>query len=154
MTYAHCPAPTGFNIIPLTVPEAGTKVTALVEGLTVGSPLPAGDEGIQVNADGKEVGRVTAYNTTDVMGKEGWMFGFVALKDNGERVYGNASSIPSSELTAMQSTASFTVPEQTQRLWLVVQGAPTEYRFSPWDDKECTDDQLPYRVKLTNCEKR
>lgn len=154
VTYAHCPAPTGFNIIPLTVPEAGTKVTALVEGLTVGSPLPAGDEGIQVNADGKEVGRVTAYNTTDVKGKEGWMFGFVALKDNGERVYGNASSIPSSELTAMQSTASFTVPEQTQRLWLVVQGAPTEYRFSPWDDKECTDDQLPYRVKLTNCEKR
>lgn len=54
----------------------------------------------------------------------------------------------------MQSTASFTVPEQTQRLWLVVQGAPTEYRFSPWDDKESTDDQLPYRVKLTNCEKR
>ena len=104
-----------------------------------------------VNADEVAMFYMT---TTTVDGKEGWMFGFVALKDNGERVYGNASSIPSSELTAMQSTASFTVPEQTQRLWLVVQGAPTEYRFSPWDDKESTDDQLPYRVKLTNCEKR
>jgi hypothetical protein len=48
-----------------------------------------------------------------------------------------------------ESTASFEVPENTEHLFLVVLGAPSEYSQCPWDEKELTDDQWPYRVKFT-----
>ncbi len=148
VAYSNCPAPTGFNAVPLTIPAAGTKVTAHIEGLPVGSSLLAADPGIQINGDGKAVDTVTVYNDTDMKGNEGWACGFVALKSGGERVYGDASYISATGGSDLTVDAEFTVPEGTQRLWLVVQGSPTVYRFSPWDDKESTDDQLPYRFKL------
>lgn len=149
VAYAHCPAPTGFNAVPLTVPAAGTVVRARVEGLPVGSALAAADPGIQIDGDGKQVATVTAYNTTDMKGSEGWACGFVALKSGGERVYGDARFISAADGDgSLAGEVALTVPEGTQRLWLVVQGSPTVYRFSPWDDREATDDQLPYRIRL------
>lgn len=141
VAYAHCPAPTGFNVIPLDVPEAGTKVTVDLKGLAVGSPLASADPGEYMESEAVK-GTVTTYNNNGA-GKEGWAYGFVALKDDGTRVYGdmNLASVGSQQ-------ASFTVPAGTSRLWVVVQGAPTEHRQCPWDEKELTDDQLPYQIKV------
>lgn len=150
VSYSNCPAPTGFNVVPLTVPSAGTKVTVHVEGLPVGSALLAADPGIQIDGNNKAVDTVKVYNTTDMKGKEGWACGFVALTTGGNRIYGDACYISATNGSdgSLTGNAEFTVPENTQRLWLVVQGSPTTYRFSPWDDKESTDDQLPYRFKI------
>lgn len=143
IAYANCPAPTGFNVIPLDVPAEGTLVTVDLQGLPVGSPLASGDPGKIVDGDGKSVGTATAYNTTTLAGNEGWAYGFVALKNDNTRVYGEAN------FTTGDGTAQFTVPSGTKRLFLVVQGSPTVYRQSPWDENESTDDQLPYRIKVS-----
>lgn len=145
VSYAECPQPSGFNVIKLAVPAAGTQVTFHIKGLPVGSELAAGDAGRQVDGDGKTVGTVTNYNTTDVAGQEGWAYGFVAYKSDGTRVYGDMNLLST---TNTEATATFTVPEQTSRLFVVVQGAPGIYRQCPWDEKESTDDQLPYQFKI------
>lgn len=149
--YEQCVQPTGFNIIPLNVVKGGTEVTLSLRGVDAGSVLPSADPGNQVNADGKTVATVSRYNVTDVSGHEGWAIGFVALCSN-RRVYSPATMISNTDgsaASALSGTATFTVPEGTIRLWAVVQGSPTEYRRCPWDDKEATDDQLPYQVKIT-----
>lgn len=145
VTYAECPQPTGFNVIGLAVPAAGTQVSFTIKGLPVGSPLAAGDAGRQVDGSGQVVANATTYNATAVAGHEGWAYGFVAYKTDGTRVYGDMHLL---ETTGSESTATFTVPEQTSRLLVVVQGSPTTYRQCPWDENEATDDQLPYQFKI------
>lgn len=142
VAYENCPAPTGFNVIPLDVPAAGTVVTVNLQGVQSGSSLLPDDPGKMVDGDGNSAGTATEYNTTAVAGNEGWAYGFVALKDDNTRVYGEAN------FTTDSGEAQFTVPAGTKRLFLIVQGAPTVYRQSPWDEDETTDDQLPYRVKV------
>ena len=142
VAYAHCPSSTGFNVIPLEVPEAGTSVTVTLKGMEAGSALANGDAGEQVDGDGKVIGTVSAYNNKG-KGKEGWTYGFVALKSDGSREYGNVNIASVGE-----QEASYIVPVGTIRLWVVVQGAPTEYRQCPWDEKESTDDQWPYQIKV------
>ena len=73
--------------------------------------------------------------------KAGWRYGFLAVKSNGERVYGDVYS-------AMEGEAKFTVPEKTTYLWLVVSGAPTEHWEHIWDEKTENDEQWPYEIKL------
>ena len=139
VAYASCPSTTGFNVVALNVPQAGTTVTVDFKGLAVGSALAADDPGTYMASE-EPAGTVNHYNNV-AAGLEGWAYGFVALKQDGTRVYGEMN-------TAREATASFTVPAGTERLFLVVQGAPTEYRQSPWDEKELTDDQWPYQVKF------
>lgn len=149
--YHHCPQPTGFNVIKVLgsdggyVPDAGTTVTFHIKGLPVGSALASGDPGTQVDGDGKSVGTVTSYNTTDLAGKEGWAFGFVAYMNDGSRQYGPMNLLTT---TNTEATASYTIPDGARRVYIVVQGSPSEYRQCPWDDKESTDDQLPYQYKI------
>lgn len=143
VAYAHCPSSTGFNAIPLDVPAAGTVVTVDLKGLSVGGNLVSGDSGEQVDGDGNVVGTVTTYNNVG-KGQEGWAYGFVALKNDGSRVYGDMN------LGAIGTqSASFIVPSGTDRLWVVVQGAPMEYRQCPWDENASTDDQWPYQIKVS-----
>ncbi len=52
--------------------------------------------------------------------KAGWRYGFVASLKDGSRVYGKVFS-------NSNSTASFKVPRDTEYLWLVVSGAPSEH---------------------------
>lgn len=149
--YEQCPQPTGFNIIPLQVPAAGTEVTLDLRGVDAGSQLPKADAGNQVNADGQTVAKVRNYNVTAVGGHEGWAFGFVALCGS-KRVYSPMTLVSNTDGAAastLSGKATFQVPEGTTRLWAVVQGSPTEYRQCPWDDKEALDDQLPYQLKIT-----
>lgn len=144
IAYSKCPQPTGFNAISLTVPEVGTEVKVSLKPLAAGSALASGDAGTQVDADGNKVATVKNYNNTSVAGYEQLAYGFVGVKPDGTRVYGEMNlATPDNE-----GTATFTVAEKFRYLWVVVQGAPTKYFQNPWDDKESTDHQLPYQIKI------
>ena len=144
VAYSSCPQPTGFNAIPLTLPEVGTEVKVTIKSLSAGSALATGDAGKQVDGDGNKVGTVTTYNNTAVAGHEQLAYGFVGIKWDNTRVYGEMNlATPSAE-----GTATFIVPENLRYLWVVVQGAPTKYFQCPWDEKEATDHQLPYQIKV------
>lgn len=121
VSYDRCPGTTGYNVIPLNVPNAGTEVTTQFTGI--------------VNAEG--------YNQVADASRAGWRYGYVALLDNGTRVYGDMNS-------EANVSVSFTVPSGCKKLWLIVTGAPTSYEPHPWDDVENNDDQWPYKVKFTD----
>ena len=120
---SNCPQNYGYNGIQLKVPAAGTKITLNFKGI-------AGTEG---------------YSAVKI-DKAGWRYGFLASLKNGRRVYGDVYK-------AATGTASFKVPKNTEYLWLVVSGAPTEHwplimNWEPKPDKT-PDEQWPYQVKLT-----
>jgi len=68
----------------------------------------------------------------------GWRCGFVALKGNGERVYSNIFS--------EKGKITFTVPQNTVNLWLVVMGAPKEHHTLK------KDNEYPYQIKVTGAD--
>jgi len=121
VAYEFAPGTTGYNVIPLNVPEGGTTVSTTFTGM--------------VNAPG--------YNTVADPNRAGWRYGYVALLNNGKRVYSNMN-----EGTTGQ--ASFKVPQNCSKLWFIVTGAPNTYLPHPWDDDESNDDQWPYKVKFSN----
>jgi hypothetical protein len=120
-----CPQNYGYNGIQLKVPDAGTEVRLQFQGL-------AGREG---------------YSSVK-LDKAGWRYGFVAhLKDN-RRVYGDAGK-------EAEGTLHFAVPQETEHLWLVVMGAPTEHWPIAWGRRRRSqpaatpEEQWPYQIKLT-----
>ncbi|MEH6304404.1 DUF4859 domain-containing protein [Olivibacter sp. CPCC 100613] len=120
VAYDHCPGTSGYNIIPLKVPAAGTQISTAFTGLP----------------------NATGYNTVDAS-RAGWRYGYVALLANGARVYGNMEQ-------GIHKTVNFTIPENCAKLWFVVTGAPSTYTVHPWDEDENNDEQWPYKVKFTN----
>ena len=116
----------GYNSIKLNVPNVSTLVSVQFQGL-------AGSSGYRVK------------NLED----SGWRFGFVALLQNGERVYSDMSSLDYSSSNPT-GTLSFMVPNNTSNLWLVVSGAPQKHAHHEWDDNDDNDEQLPYQVKFSN----
>lgn len=93
-----CPQNYGYNCIKLKVPAAGTTVTVDFEGML----------------------NMTGYKIKDRQ-YAGWRYGFVAMKANGERIYGEMNK-------ENKKTLSFTVPEGgVKYLWFVVMGAPTKH---------------------------
>ncbi len=109
----------GYNVIRLNVPAAGTVITADFAGM-------AGTSG---------------YNAVNVQ-YAGWRYGYVALKKDGTRVYGDTFS-------AKSGKATFTCPENCSDLWFVVSGAPTSYWPHAWDEVATNDEQWPYKVKFS-----
>lgn len=122
---SNCPQNYGYNGIRLKVPEAGTKVVVSFKGI-------AGAEG---------------FNNVKI-DKAGWRYGFLASKKDGSRVYGDINK-------KSKGKAKFKVPENTEYLWLVVSGAPTEHwplvmsRQKPAAGAPFTEEQWPYEVKLS-----
>jgi len=116
---SKCPQNYGYNAIKLKSPEAGTIVTLNFKGI-------AGSEG---------------YRAIHVE-KAGWRYGFLAVKEDGSRVYGKIYSGSNGE-------AQFEVPENTLYLWLVVSGAPTEHWPHDVDGDDKNDEQWPYQIKLS-----
>ena len=119
----NCPQNYGYNGIKLQVPKAGTNVKLQFEGI-------AGTEGYNaVNTD-----------------KAGWRYGFVAYQSDGTRVYGDI-------LRDAKGKASFRVPKNTEYLWLVVVGAPTEHWPIParrgQQEGVPQEEAWPYRFRLT-----
>ncbi|MGQ1891090.1 DUF4859 domain-containing protein [Thermophagus sp. OGC60D27] len=141
VAYSHCPGSTGYNVIPLNVPAPGTVITTTFTGLSPGSPLVENDPGEY--SDEGEVYVTTNYNNDASVDKAGWRYGYVALLENGQRIYGEMNRDP-------YAVVDFTVPEGCERLWFVVLGAPSAYEAHPWDEKESNDDQWPYKIKFTN----
>lgn len=119
--YDYCPGTTGYNVIRLNVPDAGTVISTDFTGL--------------VNESG--------YNTVDDPTRAGWRYGYVALQEDGTRVYGDMNE-------GTTNTITFTTPSNCSKLWMVVTGAPSTYEAHPWDEDETNDDQWPYKVKFTN----
>ena len=99
---------------------------------------------IYVEFEGKA--GATGYNNYN-KNRAGWRLGFVALKKDGTRVYGD---IASANYNNPQTTVAFECPAQCQYVWLVVSGAPTTYWTRDWLSwsEESTVEQWPYRVKF------
>nr|WP_320154097.1 DUF4859 domain-containing protein [uncultured Draconibacterium sp.] len=140
VAYSKCPGTTGYNVIPLNVPEAGTVVTTKFALLQPGSALAANDPGTY---DENGTSMTTTNYNPGTLTRAGFRYGYVALLESGERVYGEMNRKLSAEI-------EFTVPEGCERLWLVVLGAPSTYESHGWDEKESNDDQWPYSVSFTN----
>lgn len=118
-TAATCPQSYGFNAIKLTVPKSGETVKVTFRGSTTLSP---------------NCGKYNVINP----GNKGWRWGLVAMKNDGTRVYGDMQKED-------QGNTSFTVPDGTKHLWLVVMGAPTKYVKQ--DRKE--GNNWPYQIQIS-----
>lgn len=114
------PGTTGYNVIPVNVPDAGTRVSVRFKGIA--------------NAPG--------FASVDAT-QAGWRYGFVALREDGGRTYGEMAKESEGE-------ASMVVPEGTTRLALVVTGAPTVYTPSVNTSGQENLDQWPYQVSFVN----
>lgn len=116
---SNCPQNYGYNGIKLKVPAAGTKVKMDFKGI-------AGDKDFRaIHVE-----------------KAGWRYGFLAVKEDGSRVY-------SETFSKAKGKAKFVVPSNTKYLWLVVSGAPTEHWEHLSDAKDENDEQWPYELKLS-----
>jgi len=140
VAYNKCPGTTGYNVIPLNVPAAGTVISSSFKALTPGSELAPQDPGEY--ADDGSTMTTRNYNNSSLT-RAGWRYGYVALLDDGQRVYGDMNKKTSADV-------EFTVPEGCKKLWFVVLGAPTSYQPHAWDELDSNDDQWPYKVKFTN----
>jgi hypothetical protein len=118
---SFCVEPTGYNVIPLNVSETGVTVSADFAA-------------ISFNAAGYD------YRINSALG---FRYGFVALKSDGSRVYGEMQA-------SLNGNATFTIPAGCTRLWFVVSGAPPAYAPHAWDDNLSNDVQLPYTVEFAN----
>ncbi|MFV0522406.1 MAG: DUF6055 domain-containing protein [Mangrovibacterium sp.] len=121
VSYDFCPENTGYNIIDLDISANPTSISVEFTGL----PNESG------------------YNTVDAS-LAGWSYGFVALLDDDTRVYGDMNQ------TVNIGAASFNVPANTVRLFMVVTPTPTEYIVHKWDEDNTNDPHWPYKFKLTN----
>ena len=121
----QCPENYGFNAVAMPVPAAGESVTVDFKGC-------AGMDG---------------YKNSDPS-KAGWRYGFVAVKADGETLYGEMNC-------ADQGTLTYATPADVEltHLWLVVMGAPAEHKMNPMgfhnsEDPDLFDDQWPYAVRI------
>lgn len=122
----RCPQNYGYNAIRLNVPESGKTISLDFEGI-------AGSKDFRsVNTD-----------------KAGWRYGFVAVGKNGKCVYGDSYE----GRNGINGTVRFKIPEETQFLWLVVTGAPTEHwdYMKTWNtlkQEKGKEAQWPYQIRL------
>ena len=153
VAYSSCPQSTGFNVIPLNVPKAGTTIRTEFVSLKNAAPLADGDPAVYFNGDSRYVALgKTTYNSVSDYRKRGFRLGYVALLNDGTRVYQSEDSVyctGSSGLRTYACTTEFTVPENVQSLYMVVVPAPTAYIQHRWDDNITNDDQWPYTVEFT-----
>ena len=146
---ASAPQASGFNIIPLKVPAVGTTITTSFTALPAYSKLANGDPAEMLNGDAQWTKSSRAnYIRPSNYAKRGFRLGYVALLNDGTRQYINEDSLYCEGNNELTSEVSMTVPEGTQKLWLIVVPAPTSYIQHKWDDNANNDDQWPYRFSL------
>ena len=147
VAYASAPQASGFNVIPLQVPEAGTDITTHFTALPRRSELAKGDpaqylNGSSVFADAN----VDRYNTVATPNMRAFRLGYVALLKNGTRQYFAADSLYCTGSGTKTEDVTLTLPENVDRLWLVVAPAPKKYYQHAWDENFANDDQWPYQL--------
>lgn len=145
-----CPQSTGFNVIPLQVPEAGTEVTTHFTALRDGSALAEGDPAEYYNGDGlwEKSGRTT-YVRSGISSTRGFRLGYVALMKDGTRKYFSEDKVYCTGSGEKTDDVSFTVPEGVDQMWFIVSPALTKYYRHKWDEKITTgEDMWPYKFSL------
>lgn len=149
---ASCPQSTGFNVIPLQVPAAGTKVTTKFTApqMRAGAiKLADADPGEYFNGDNFVTYDKRTYVNNSNGLYRGFRIGYVVLLKDGTRQYINDDEIHCVKNTQKTEEISMTVPENTDKMWLVVSPAPSKYFSHLWDEKISTnDDMWPYSFKL------
>jgi len=105
---------------------------------------PATDKTLYVEFEGQAGAEGYVGNN---MAKAGWKLGFVALKKDGTRVYGDITTATADDPF---QTVAFECPAGCTYVWLVVSGAPTSYWTRDWLSwsEEGDIEQWPYRVKF------
>ena len=149
---ASCPQSTGFNVIPLQVPAAGTKVTTKFTApqMRAGAiKLADADPGEYFNGDKFVTYDKRTYVNNSNGLYRGFRIGYVVLLKDGTRQYINDDEIHCVKNTQKTEEISMTVPENTDKMWLVVSPAPAKYLSHLWDEKiSINDDMWPYSFKL------
>ena len=156
VAYSSCPQSTGFNVIPLNVPKAGTTISTNFVSLKNQSMLAEGDPAQYYDGDSRYVNsgklRYNNIGATDYKTR-GFRLGYVALMKDGTRLYSSEDSVYCTGTSALKNyecTTQFTVPENVKALWMVVVPAPTKYFQHKWNEDIGDDDQWPYTVEFTN----
>lgn len=155
VAYSSCPQSTGFNVIPLHVPAAGTEITTAFTSLKKATKIAEGDP-VQYLGDDKIMTLpnkiyYNCYSNSKYNSQRAFRLGYVALLKDGTRQYISEDSLYCSNGGTNDITeyVTATVPENTKRLFLVVVPAPKTYQQHLWDENISNDDQWPYTVEFT-----
>jgi hypothetical protein len=146
---ASTPQSTGFNVIPLQVPAAGTEITTHFTALKSASKLADGDPAEMMNGEtawGK-VNRTTYVSNTNRT-QRGFRLGYVALMEDNTRQYFNTDSVYCTGTDDKTEDVKMTVPNGVSRLWLIVSPAPKTYVQHKWLENITNAEHWPYRFQL------
>ena len=146
---ASTPQSTGFNIIPLQVPAAGTEIVTHFTALTNGARLAAGDPAEMLNGETQlSPTKRTTYIRNSITSQRAFRLGYVALMRDGSRRYIHEDSLYCQTSAQVTNDVAMTVPEGVDRLWLIVVPAPKRYNQHLWDDNNLNDEHWPYSFRL------
>ncbi len=147
---ASAPQSSGFNVIPLQVPQAGTTVTTRFTALKNVAKLADGDPAEMLDGDGQWVttGRTTYVPNTN-NSYRAFRLGYVALMNDGSHRYFHADSLYCEGTAETSADVTMEVPDGVNRLWLVVSPAPKRYMEHRWTDSFTNAEQWPYTIELT-----
>lgn len=150
VSYSSAPQCTGFNVVELAVPAAGTAVTTRLTGLKPGCALADGDPGVYNNgvANNLVPAGVKKYNAVAQPSARGFRAGYVFCKADGTTEYYNDGIVHCQGIDVKTEDITATVPSGTTRLMLVITPSLTMYFPHRWDEKITNDDQWPYQFEL------
>ena len=150
VAYASAPQSTGFNVVELAVPQAGTTVTTRFTALKPGSDLCESDpaEYNNGNAGTWLSAGVTKYNSGNKPAARGFRVGYVFLKNDGTREYHNDDIVHCKGTGEVTEDIVAEVPVGTKRMFLVVAPSLATYIQHKWDEDISNDDQWPYQFEL------
>lgn len=149
VAFSSCPQSTGFNVIPLETTDAGVTVKTEFTALTNRAALAEADPGEYLDGDTQwKKHERRFYNPNTHYAARGFRLGYVVLLKNGDRKYYSEDKVYCTGAGKTTETISFEVPENVDKMWLVVSPAPSEYFQHKWDDSINNDDQWPYLVKF------
>lgn len=150
VAYASTPQSTGFNVIELSVPTAGTTIITRFTALIPGYNLNASDPGEYNNGNANALVRagVTKYNYVNMASARGFRVGYVFLKNDGTREYYNDHTVHGKGTDEVTEDITTKVPTGTKRMFLVISPALSTYIQHQWDENIKNDDQWPYQFEL------
>lgn len=144
---ASCPQSTGFNVIPLKVPAAGTEVTTDFTALRANTLLADGDPAEYINGNGVlTTSSQIRYNNVSKASQRAFRLGYVFLMNDGTTQYAAQDSLYCTGAGVKTAHVSVTVPENVKQMWLVVSPTPKVYFQHQWDESISGDDMWPYQV--------
>ena len=150
VAYSSAPQCSGFNVVELAVPTAGTAITTRFTGLTPGCNLVNGDPATynNGNANSQVSAGVTKYNAVSDPSARGFRVGYVFLKSDGTRQYYNDGIVHCTGTDVVTEDITATVPSGTSRIFLVITPSLTTYVKHAWDENIKNDDQWPYQFEI------